>query len=130
MGARRRCSAAAHGPSSSFPTWALAQVRGALASRASHGRRSAVKVTLGSLYRLVEAQPHTGLRAWGQNCASGRGDENGILDRPSSPLLMVVRLQSRARDQRAQAKGAAVVVVPLVASSALALAYCARKRYP
>jgi hypothetical protein len=74
--------------------WVLAW--GALASRASHGRRSAVKVTLGSLYRLLEAQPHTRLRAWEQNCASGRGDGNGILDRPSLPLLMVVHLESRA----------------------------------
>jgi hypothetical protein len=134
MGARRRCSEAAHHPSSSFPTWALAQVwvlaRGALASRASHDRRSAVKVTLGSLYRLVEAQPHTHLRTWEQNCASERGDENGILDRPSLPLLMVVHLQSWARDQRAQAKGAVVVVVPPAASAALALAYCGRKRSP
>jgi hypothetical protein len=98
MGARRRCSAAAHRPSSSFPTWAQEWVLawGALASRASHGRRSAVKVTLGSLYRLLEAQPHTRLRAWEQNCASGRGDGNGILDRPSLPLLMVVHLESRA----------------------------------
>ena len=44
MGARRRCSAAAHRPSSSFPTWAQVWVLawGALASRASHGQHSAV----------------------------------------------------------------------------------------
>lgn len=94
----------------------------------SHGWRSVVKVTLGSLYRLSEAQPHTRLRAWDQNYASGRGDENGILDRLSSPLLMVVHLQSWARDQRARAKGAAVVVAPPVASAALTLAYCGRKK--
>ena len=90
MGARHRCSAVAHRPS--FPTWALAQV-----------------------WILAEAQPHTRLRAWEQNCASGRGDESGILYWPSLPLLMGVHLQGRMRDQRAQAKVAAVVVVPHVA---------------
>jgi len=133
--AARGCSAAttavAHRPSASFPTWTLAQVwvlaRGALASRASHGWSSAVKVTLGSLYRQLEAQPH--MRAWGQNYASGRGDVNGILYRRSLPVLMVVHLQSRARDQQAQAKGVAVVVPP-VAEAALAFAYCARKSCP
>ena len=133
MEAWRRYSAAAHRPSSSFPTWTLAQVwvlaRGALANRASYGL-SAVTVTLGSPYRRVEAQPHTRLRAWEQNCASGRADENGILYQRSLPLLKVVHLQSRARDQQAQVKGAAVVVVPPVAPAALALTYCGRKRCP
>jgi hypothetical protein len=130
MGARRCCSglitAAVHRPSSSFPTWTLAhvwvQALGALVSRASCREQSAEWVTLGSLHQQVEAQPHTNLRDWGQNCASGCGDENGIVYRRSQRVLMVVHLQSQ-RDQRAQAKGATVVVPPV----ALALAYCARK---
>ena len=99
-----------------------------MASLASYGQRPAVKVTLGSPYRLVEAQPHTDLRALEQNCASGHGDETGIRARPLLPLLKVVHPQSRERDQRAQAKGAAVAVVPPVGSAALALTYCGRKR--
>ena len=119
-------------PSALFPTWRLVRVwvpvRGV--NRASHRQRSAVRVTEGTQYHPVVAQTRTRSRTGGRNCsnvrASGCGDGNGILCRHSLPVLVVVHLQSRARDQQVQAKEPTfvVVVVPLVAG--LAVAYCAR----